>query len=138
MSHKFEKLKLILLERKLQKLDKINYINSGGCAIVAYALSKYLKGINTEIIYLLTNEDLNDNVISKIRNGEPTHCHHSVLKINDKYIDTIGACSKYEMFERWSDFNTVSWNMSFSREYDLHLVDSILNLKGSLLNEISL
>jgi len=143
------------LSRKLKELNQLENINSGGCAIVAYALSKYLINTETEIIYLLTKEDLDNDLISKIKEGKTSNCHHSVLKIEDRYIDTEGITSKYKIFNRNSCFpdeivasisvpldlvlksiNEEYWSNEFSRKDNLLKIDNILNLNGLLIRNI--
>jgi len=118
---------------------------------------KYLRKEKTEVVYLLTRDDFNNDTIEKIKEGSPSNCHHSVLKVNDKFVDTLGICSKYQMFQKWSDFqdeiigsisvpldlvlesiNEVTWNRAFSRRLHLQQIDDILNLDGLLMKDIQI
>jgi glycogen synthase len=93
------KQKLDLLN-KLQEIDKIPAVNSGGCAIVAYAIKKYLKkkGIKSKIIYLLDYSDDYEN----IKNGNPESCAHAVISIKNTWYDSRGKLSKKPIIREYA------------------------------------
>jgi len=85
------------LNKKLKLLEEyVHYPNEGGCAIVAYAITEYIKQIDptihTEIVYLFCDHATH-NSYENIVNGIPDSCSHAVASINGEYYDTLGKCS---------------------------------------------
>lgn len=132
------------LQNKLNELDKINFINCGGCAIVAYAIAKWMNknypNIDTEIVYLF--ESYSDSYIN-IKNNENGSCKHAVIKIDNKYLDTNRACSLKELKEELSFKNKLTmsnertlesinyldhWNWMFKRDPNISKISDILNI----------
>jgi len=147
----FEKLKGLLLRRKLRQINQIDAINWGGCAIVAYGLQKHLG--SGRIIYLMTDYDISNGNVERIKNGEADNCCHAVLEVDGKYIDSTGIWSKEKLLEKWrgvkeslevsselvlKSINESPWNPAFSRKTTVPKIDSILGLKGDLVSAITI
>jgi len=145
------KIKFLTLKRKLKELNKIETINRGGCAIVAYGIKKYL-GKDAKIIYLLSIYDINSDKPQNISQHFPENASHVVVEMYGKYIDSKGIHSKKKLLKEWGakkeievsfDFlkksiNEAFWNPCFDRAKYLETIDRIIGLKYFLLKNISL
>lgn len=80
-------------------LNDIPYINSGGCAISALTMFRWLKDNNqltpeTKITYIYNNfskYNNNQDFISGKQSVEPLSCAHAVLYHENKYQDSHGV-----------------------------------------------
>ena len=132
----------IKLQIKLRKLNKIKYVNSGGCAIVAFGLQEWLNNnykLNSEIVYMfLPHQDFNQKKLPKKEN---INCAHAVIKIDDNYYDSKGKHSKQDLIDDGMDkmlilpaiqvFKSINyknhWNHCFDRTNGIKQVNKILN-----------
>lgn len=69
---------------------KVKYLNSGGCAVVAYSIVEYAKllGIDAKVQYLFNGWSQSD--YHKLQNNENGSCSHAVVVINSKMYDSNG------------------------------------------------
>ena len=141
--------KLKNIKEKLEKINSIEDINAGGCAIVSLALKKYLNTKDAKIIYLMTSSDIDIGRDVNIKNGIKDSCAHSVMKIGSKYIDSTGIFTKEELLLEWDNIleeievelsmelsleaiNKVSWNPLFDRADNIAIIDDIFGLNNFL------
>lgn len=81
-----------LLE-KLEELDKIPAINSGGCAIVAKHLKTFVErelGKQAEVVYFFRSLDnrWDSKTYNNLKCNKPDSCKHALLRIGERYYDT--------------------------------------------------
>ena len=148
-----DKLFILDLLNRFKQVDQIQYINQGGCAIVAHAsyqfVMKHAPHLEPQIVYLLQSHRLSN--IHNISNRIPDSCAHAVLCLKGKYyFDSNGliasSLSELNLSINWSysieakhvdpDFcltsirtPTVSWNKNFSRRPALPTIKSIFESK---------
>jgi hypothetical protein len=85
------------LIKKLESLDTIPNINTGGCAHVALNASRLATsiGLPNKVVYLYKHDDY--DYVQDITAGEPVSCAHAVLRIGNKYYDTEGVYSAEDL-----------------------------------------
>lgn len=141
MLTKEEKLGIILYKfnRKRRELDKIPNINRGGCGIVAYAMSKWLKKHDVEHSVLFC--DWSTLIRWNVQRKDPTSCSHVVIQINDYIFDTDERIHIDDFrFEEESRveitcdeylkrcLNIREWNRDFKRQKNITTIENILNV----------
>ncbi len=80
------------LTDKLKELNGIDAINSGGCAIAAYALVEFLRGQNIHdatVVYLFGDYAENGKY-RNVMSNDIESCHHAVVRSGDEYYDSKG------------------------------------------------
>lgn len=91
------------LEKFLQKLNKVPFINSGGCGWAAYCIYHFLKdngGLapDFKIVYLHDWFDIMDQTYEyNLKNKNKKACDHIIVLNNGKYFDSERKCSKKEL-----------------------------------------
>lgn len=77
---------------------KVKYLNSGGCAVVAYSIVEYAKllGIDAKVQYLFNGWSQSD--YHKLQNNENGSCSHAVVVINNKMYDSNGLFDLEDFF----------------------------------------
>ena len=124
-----------------KELNKIDHVNRGGCAIVAYGVVEYLKSnhpnIDATVVYLFRGDFDGYRECAK---GNATSCAHAVVKIGDKYYDSEGVYSERVLATSLPKFwhttqefvlksvNGGGWNPLFDREYGVPKIAEILGL----------
>lgn len=124
------------LNKTLNKLNEIPLLNCGGCAIVGYALSKYLRSNNEkcEVYYLF--ED--DYEAYRFDNKKKLSCAHCVIKYKGHFYDSEG-CVDDEVkehyrrkvtfkFLRESINDSFEWNPMFEREKGIPMIEKYLGV----------
>lgn len=134
-----------------QKLKGINYINNGGCALVALAIKENIRKTfpryRPKVIYIM--QTWAASYIRRLNNNEPMSCSHAVLKVGDYYVDSDGIFTYKELREVYEKecytFIQVSdeltkaslyrrqWNSDFHRPTGVPQINSILNTNLSLM-----
>lgn len=140
------------ISNKLSKLNKIPYINKGGCAIVAYALQAYITKAyptkESEIIFLFTPSDRKG--LRNTINNKVDSCEHAVLKIDNTYYDATGIYTRDELHSNWNIGGTViidsnltqdcinkaEWNPCFNRAKHVPRIGHVLKAKQLLTDTI--
>lgn len=127
----------ILLD-KLEKINQIDSINRGGCALVAYAMKEFMKKIDKKnrvtIYYIVCRYGqiyINNKAIS---------CRHAVIKYKGKFYDSEGLidgehCTEEnftvrkfvkDYYVRKSLKDKYKWNSAFKRTSGLKKINKIL------------
>lgn len=77
---------------------KVKYLNSGGCAVVAYSIVEYAKllGIDAKVQYLFNDWSQSD--YHRLQNNENGSCSHAVVVINNKMYDSNGLFDLEDSF----------------------------------------
>ena len=134
----------------LRKIGKINYVNNGGCAIVAYGLvkhiEKYYPKIPAKVVYLFRGWDTS---YTNIKNNDADSCGHAVVKIGDKYYDTDGGQTLKSLgFEHSCEVDmelvldslnlSWCWNQMFDRESGVPKICEALQLDAKVLDCIEI
>jgi len=141
------------LTEKLNEINEIDYVNCGGCAIVAYGLQKYIKdnhpNMNPQIMYLFNRYD--NECYENVKNNRNDSSCHVVVKVGDTYIDSEGVHVPSELKHTWSIINELQvprefallsineaiWNPAFDRKEGIPKIKEILGLDDEFVNSIS-
>ena len=141
------------IKAKLEALNRIPFINNGGCAIVAVGLVEYLKEVYKEdgakIIYLFSNYD---GAYDNINDGNDDSCGHAVVLIQGKCYDSTGIHTlksrmandgfekSIEVTEKFviKTINKCGWNPSFDREEGVPMITEALGLDKEVLSKVKL
>jgi len=126
-----------LIVMKLLALDEIPRINSGGCAIVAFNLYRFLRneGYYPDIVYLVDEWDE-----TAINSGSTRSCAHAMVRVGKEYFDSTGWYTSTKIPEKWQPYNKIelspgyvynsikhaSWNNAFNREEYVPDIEEIL------------
>ena len=109
-------------------LKNIPNINSGGCAIAAISIKRFLKiykNIDCDIIFRNADEGeylINKNSLSGLNN--PVSCNHAFIKLKKSYFDCEGkqnrliqclVMPKKLVIDAINNKN--EWNNKFNRKY---------------------
>ena len=145
-----ENLEVLLLD-KLEELNEIQCINSGGCGIVVVALQNWLHttcNVESEIIYLFHSSSIGD--YENLNKNKIGSCLHAVIKVRDCYYDTKGkyptkdelhnaiplAIKKSMVVPIELATKTIKskhhWNPQFNRQTGIRKINKILNTKVRL------
>ena len=135
------------LYNKLLKLNTVPDINRGGCGIVAHAFYTACtqNNIPAKIVYIV-RPSIDDDVINKMNNNEPTSCAHVMVKIGRYYYDTEGVYkskiaiqkeffSKIELVPVDPEYAYAaasaqnSWNKRFNRERYANIIPRMLGVE---------
>jgi hypothetical protein len=137
------------IAQKLGKVaEKVEYANSGGCAIIALRAYKYIQQhhpkVSPKLVYLYSKGELDD--VEKINNNIPVSCSHAVIKIGRYYYDSDTVRTKKELQARYGYVVEVSpdivaksirkkhqWNPRFNRKTEVKKVNNIFSLKYGLM-----
>ncbi len=130
------------------RLNRIDNINVGGCAISALAMYRWLKKHNqllhdTKVCYLHSMLDyasyMNNCAVVKTNEGVLDTCNHAVLFHNGKYYDSKGICSvKYFDIVRINNIDKVvdsininqyGWNKRFERRKMLPKIEELVGVE---------
>ena len=116
---------------KLNQINKIPYVNRGGCAIVSLAIQRYLKNknIKSKIVF---SHYYKDETMGSLR-----PCNHSYIKIKKHFYDSKGIYDKvqyhkrtindeYELIQCIND--VYGWNNSFNRTKYVPKIEKILDV----------
>jgi len=139
------KVKDIGLEEVQEYLGNLAYINSGGCAISALVMYRWLKknkklSRKTCFVYLDSDERMHaDNKKSLENNiGTPSSCSHVVLLHKNNFIDCYGEYDKqkysYQLKIKSEEFvvkainNVSAWNPIFNRKQQIPKIAKHLDI----------
>lgn len=128
-------------------LDKIVYINRGGCGISAYSMYLWLKKnnlINDSFRFVLCYRDyceddyLNNSNVLRDNKGKAVAPNHMVIFYDGKYMDSEGTVDISEYFwvqhieEEWFIINCLNnintWNHYFDR-INIRKIEKDLGIK---------
>ena len=127
---------------KFKKLNEINYINQGGCAIAAYGILKYSEKVNVPVkVYYLFDEYAVPDLLRLKNNGNGS-CSHAVVELDGKLYDSNGEFngkkyfggSRYESLELTEEQILESiaeprhWNRRFNRITGVKAIKKILDV----------
>ena len=90
-----------LLKNKLEQINEIPAINSGGCAFVALELAKHITklGYKAEIVYLFGDYD--EKGFNNVKNMVADSCLHAVVQVDDVYFDSTGPMKIGKLKREW-------------------------------------
>jgi len=132
------------IKYKLKKINKLSFINNGGCGIVAYSLAKYIKknypDKKVEIVFLFKKYDIFS--YENIQNKMPDSSMHVVIKINNLYYDSEGIHTLEKLQKNWNfkhiaiaskkltlkSIQVAGWNPQFKRKKNVPKIINILDL----------
>ena len=120
--------------------EEIEYLNSGGCAVVAYSIVEYSKllGIDAKVRYLFNDWSLSD--YRNLTNNKNGSCSHAVVLINGLLYDSNGEFEvqggecEYTTLELEQDkvLESISypkhWNRAFNRRDGRKKIQSVLGI----------
>ena len=96
------------IKKKLNQINKLERVNSGGCGIVAYSLAKYVEKKyphkKVKIIYLFSNHDKIS--YKNIQKNKPDSSLHITVKIDSLYYDSTGIYTLDILKRKWKVTNT--------------------------------
>ena len=137
---RFPAIQQLRLRMKLRQINKIDSINSGGCAIVAHSLEAYIRRtspkLNPIIVYLYYSNE--HEKAENIANGNNENCGHAMVQVDDLYYDSKGIHTLQDVLERMDIIQPTipdlvlrsirenSWNSYFDRG-DAPTICKILN-----------
>lgn len=113
------------LEEVCKEVNKIKYINLGGCCVYAYHISRILTKL--KISHKVVIMDIYPNkVIESLINGNFIGANHVLIYSNGFYIDSKGLSTTYNkygskkkinldlnVFKAWSENRNI-WNPTYS------------------------
>lgn len=127
---------------KFKKLNKINYINQGGCAIAAYGVLKYSKKVNVsaKVYYLFDEYAVSD--LFRLQNNGNGSCSHAVVELDGKFYDSNGEFNgkkyfnggHYDTLEMTEELLLESiseprhWNRRFNRSIGVKAIKKALDV----------
>ena len=125
--------------KTLKKLNKIPYLNHGGCAIAAYALTTHLReryDIGSKIHYLMDEYD--GHRAKSLKRGMPRSCGHAVVRVKGKLYDSNGlycieeSCFEYTLKVKkplvLQSIRKCTWNDTFSRVSQVPKIAAVLGI----------
>ena len=117
-------------------LDDIPNLNSGGCAIAAINLHRYILslGYYPQLVYLCDNRD-----VVEYNYGGEISCYHALVKVGREYFDSTGWYTYMSLPKKWQGLNVIeltpdyieqhlrtgSWNRRFNRDKHLPTIEKI-------------
>ncbi len=110
---------------KLKELNEIDSINSGGCAIAAYALVEFMKiehNVDDASVVYLYNTYARTGQYANVMNGEPDSCHHAVVRCGDTYYDSWG---EYFSLDEVRDTKGMELSIEVSQDYVLQSINNL-------------
>lgn len=137
--------------RILAKLNEINdevYApNSGGCAIIAYAVVEAVKRLDPSadatVVYLFEEKpNCKDERIANLRKGIAESCTHAITRINGAMYDTNGIRYEDELKCTYRNYqeleldqnitiksiNDAEWNDTFDRVDSVETILEIMDI----------
>ena len=113
------------LEEVSKEVNKIKYINQGGCCVYAYHISRILTKLKISHKVVIA-DSYPDNVIESLKTGPFMGANHVLIYSNGFYIDSTGLMTNYtkysykkkidldlNVFKKWAECRPI-WNNTYS------------------------
>lgn len=113
------------LEEVCKEVNKIKYINQGGCCVYAYHISRILTKLKISHKVVIA-DGYPDSVIESLKTGCFTGANHVLIYSNGFYIDSTGLMITYNkysykkkidldlnVFKKWAECRSI-WNNTYS------------------------
>ena len=113
------------LEEVSKEVNKIKYINQGGCCVYAYHISRILTKLKISHKVVIA-DSYPDDVIESLKTGPFMGANHVLIYSNGFYIDSTGLMTNYtkysykkkidldlNVFKKWAEYRPI-WNNTYS------------------------